>query len=198
MPGGAVLKTVSRLGIRTRRTPILRQGGPGRAQARVGHEDRVREMVYGSVLELTHAASDTRVHFNAEQLTRWVIVRWRRTSNPLKVAAAAKWAEAHKLRFGGGLPPSKAAGPVSRAPVPAAAWDTNEDASAYDWTFTTPYRGSVGTVSGSNPEGTGAKNIKRWAETSRRVDRRRAWYWSGTTQSYFSTTSSLCRVRAGR
>ena len=170
--GGALLPsgdgvTVSGWDIRTRRTPILGKEALAGLEARLG-TPHLPEMVYGSVLELTHAASDTRVHFNAEDALReWL----EEDLPPLKVAAAAKWAEAHKLRFGGGLPPSKAAGPGSRAPVPAAAWDTNEDASAYDWTFTTPYRGSVGTVSGSNPEGTGAKNIKRWAETSRRVDR---------------------------
>ena len=166
LPGGDGV-TVSGWDIRTRRTPILGKEALAGLEARLG-TPHLPEMVYGSVLELTHAASDTRVHFNAEDALReWL----EEDLPPLKVAAAAKWAEAHKLRFGGGLPPSKAAGPGSRAPVPAAAWDTNEDASAYDWTFTTPYRGSVGTVSGSNPEGTGAKNIKRWAETSRRVDR---------------------------
>ena len=165
--GGALLPsgdgvTVSGWEIRTRRTPILGKEALAGLEARLG-TPHLPEMVYGSVLELTHAASDTRLHFNAEDALReWL----EEDLPPIKVAAAAKWAEAHKLRFGGGLPPSKAAG--AGAPVPAAAWDTNEDASAYDWTFTTPYRGSVGTASGELSRG--AKK-KRWAETSRRVDR---------------------------
>ena len=165
--GGALLPsgdgvTVSGWDIRTRRTPILGKEALAGLEARLG-TPHLPEMVYGSVLELTHAASDTRVHFNAEDALReWL----EEDLPPLKVAAAAKWAEAHKLRFGGGLPPSKAAGAGSAGP--AAAWDTNQDASVYDWTFTTPYRGSLGTASGDPSNG--AKR-KRWAETSRRVDR---------------------------
>ena len=163
--------TVSGWDIRTRRTPILGKEALAGLEARLG-TPHLPEMVYGSVLELTHAASDTRVHFNAEDALReWL----EEDLPPLKVAAAAKWAEAHKLRFGGGLPPSKAAGAGSAGP--AAAWDTNQDASVYDWTFTTPDRGSLGTASGDPSNG--AKR-KRWAETSRRVDRGRAARRGGT------------------
>ena len=161
LPGGDGV-TVSGWEIRTRRTPILGKEALAGLEARLG-TPHLPEMVYGSVLELIHAASDTRLHFNAEDALReWL----EEDLPPIKVAAAAKWAEAHKLRFGGGLPPSKAAG--AGAPVPSAAWDTSEDSSAYDWTFTTPYRGSVGTASGNPPDGSWKK---RWAETSRRVDR---------------------------
>jgi hypothetical protein len=111
LPGGDGV-TVAGWDIRTRRTPILGKEALAGLEARLG-TPHLPEMVYGSVLELTHAASDTRVHFNAEDALReWL----EEDLPPLKVAAAAKWAEAHKLRFGGGLPPSKAAG--AGAPVP--------------------------------------------------------------------------------
>jgi len=140
--------TVAGWEIRTSRTPILGKEALDGLAKRLG-TSHFPEMVYGSVLELTHAASNTRVHFNAEDALReWL----EEDLPPLKVAAAAKWAEAHKLRFGAGLPPSDVANVA------------NEDSSSYDWTFTTPYRGSLGTVTGDDER-------REWIETSRRVDR---------------------------
>ena len=74
LPGGDGV-TVSGWDIRTRRTPILGKEALAGLEARLG-TPHLPEMVYGSVLELTHAASDTRVHFNAEDALR---SGWRRT-----------------------------------------------------------------------------------------------------------------------
>ena len=105
------------------------------------------EMVYGSTLGLTHLASGTRLHFNAEDaLKEWL----EEDLPPLKVAAAAEWARGHKLRFGDEMPlsgqsaASKSGGRGGGGSSGGGDdWDKTERHEAYDWTFTSPYRGSV-------------------------------------------------------
>lgn len=172
--GGALLNSsdgvsVGGWEVRTKRTPILGKDALAGLEQRLG-TSHLPEMVFGSVLELVHAESDTRVHFNAEDALReWL----HEDLPPLKIAAAAKWAEAHKLRFGTGLPKN-----TSSATDRQSSDDCNDtqNTSDYDWTFTTPYRGSVG--SGSSVDGTvdgtnasSSESKKTWQNTSKRIDR---------------------------
>jgi type 2A phosphatase activator TIP41 len=129
-------------------------------------------MVFGSRLDLTHEASGTTIHFNAEcALREWL----EEGLPPLKVAAAAVWARGHERRFGGGMPGARSAADrfavekteKKKKPIPGgAAWDEREDAEAYDWTFTTPYRGSLMTRADG-----GAPSASGWTPTELRVDR---------------------------
>lgn len=134
------------------------------------------EMVYGSSLELVHLASGTRLRFSAEDaLKEWL----EEDLPPLKVAAAAEWAKGHKLRFGDDAPP-----PVSKSLAAAglarevgsggsARWDKQESQGDYDWTFTSPYRGTVDidpSVAQTASESPTA-SPPAWEDTELRVDR---------------------------
>ena len=153
--------------ISSRATPILGKAQLDALESRLGSA-HLPEMVYGSALELTHEATGVRLHFNAEDALReWL----EEDLPPLKVAAAAAWARGHAERFGSAaMPPPAPRAPSSSSSssaaaaatiTPTASWDHTETQIAYDWTFTTPYRGSVDAPSSSVD----------WSETSSRIDR---------------------------
>lgn len=157
--------------VETTTTPILGKAELDAMEKRLGTA-HLPEMVYGSTLELVHLSSGARLHFNAEDALReWL----EEDLPPLKVAAAAAWAEGHRSRFGDAAPPGPRDSPAS----PPASWDDTETQAAYDWTFTTPYRGSVDVVEDAAP-GTAtpaelatdsAPVAPRWVPTDARVDR---------------------------
>ena len=129
--------------VETTTTPILGKAELDALGTRLGTA-HLPEMVYGSTLELVHLSSGARLHFNAEDALReWL----EEDLPPLKVAAAAAWAEGHRSRFGDAAPP----GPRDSPAAPPASWDDTETQAAYDWTFTTPYRGSVDLVEDAVP-----------------------------------------------
>ena len=189
--------------IQTKTTPILGREALEALEARLG-TSHLPEMVYGSALELTHLASGTRLHFNAEDaLKEWL----EEGLPPLKVAAAAEWAKGHKLRFGDERPP-----PASK-PITATTgdghgggsggaglgsgrdedtgvgagtegkpgWDKTESHEDYDWTFTSPYRGTLDTdpssaaareaTAGAAGDVDGAAAAAAWEVSEERVDR---------------------------
>lgn len=183
--------------IQTKTTPILGREQLEALEGRLG-TSHLPEMVYGSTLELRHLASGTRLHFNAEDaLKEWLD----EGLPPLKVAAAAEWAKGHKLRFGDELPPpasstKPSAGDGGRGRSIRGGggggkdgWDDTESHETYDWTFTTPYRGSVDTATGRSdvesvgqgvgPEDGDASEMgppppsppPDWEDTEERVDR---------------------------
>ena len=178
--GGASLSThdgvtVGGWEVRTSRTPILGKEALAGLEARLG-TSHLPEMLYGSALTLTHAESNTKLHFNAEDALReWLV----ENAPPLKIAAAARWAEAHRLRFGTGAPPNTNSGSSGSAPPPG--WDETQPISDYDWTVTTPYRGSVmrggeaaGEEASSSEDCSNRKTNtqkKSWMSTQKRVDR---------------------------
>ena len=155
----------------TKTTPILGEERLDALEASLG-TSHLPEMVFGSRLDLTHEASGTTIHFNAEcALREWL----EEGLPPLKVAAAAVWARGHERRFGGGMPGARSAADrfavekteKKKKPIPGgAAWDEREDAEAYDWTLTTPYRGSLMTRADG-----GAPSASGWTPTELRVDR---------------------------
>jgi type 2A phosphatase activator TIP41 len=131
------------------------------------------EMLFDSSLTFTHAESGVTLSFNAEDALReWVEAK----GEVIKVAAAATWTRAHVERFGDGPAPASAAAQrdgdevaddtKARAPPPSsAAWNSTETSTSYDWTFTTPYGGSV-SVSPAR-----AAPAPTWEPTSLRIDR---------------------------
>ena len=153
--------------VETTTTPILGKAELDALGTRLGTA-HLPEMVYGSTLELVHLSSGARLHFNAEDALReWL----EEDLPPLKVAAAAAWAEGHRSRFGDAAPP----GPRDSPAAPPASWDDTETQAAYDWTFTTPYRGSVDLVEDAVPGTELATDstpvAPRWVPTDARVDR---------------------------
>ena len=96
--------------VETTTTPILGKAELDALGTRLGTA-HLPEMVYGSTLELVHLSSGARLHFNAEDALReWL----EEDLPPLKVAAAAAWAEGHRSRFGDAAPP----GPATPQPRP--------------------------------------------------------------------------------
>ena len=82
--------------VETTTTPILGKAELDALGTRLGTA-HLPEMVYGSTLELVHLSSGARLHFNAEDALReWL----EEDLPPLKVAAAAAWAEGHRSRLG--------------------------------------------------------------------------------------------------
>ncbi len=128
------------------------------------------EMLFDSTLELTHE-SGVALRFHAEDALReWVAL----DLPAVKVAAAEKWTRAHVERFGDrdarGNDESTATGtgtsePSTLTAAPASSsWNSTEKSASYDWTFTTPYGGSVVADAGVDP-------APSWTTTARRIDR---------------------------
>ena len=129
--------------MRARNTRILGKDALEELEQRLG-TSHLPEMVYGSTLELTHESTGVKLHFNAEDALReWL----QEDLPPLKVAAAAVWERGHKARFGDEMPKAsktrKSDGGGGGGGDRGDAWNDEEETDAYDWTFTTPYRGSV-------------------------------------------------------
>ena len=150
--------------VRARNTRILGKDALEALEKTLG-TSHLPEMVYGSTLELTHESTGVRLHFNAEDaLKEWL----EEGLPPLKVAAAAVWEKGHKARFGDEMP--KAAKSKT-----GDAWNDEEETDKYDWTFTTPYRGSVsvddGAVTGTTGTDASRPTPSLWTDTEQRVDR---------------------------
>jgi len=150
--------------VRARNTRILGKDALEALEKTLG-TSHLPEMVYGSTLELTHESTGVRLHFNAEDaLKEWL----EEGLPPLKVAAAAVWEKGHKARFGDEMP--KAAKSKT-----GDAWNDEEETDKYDWTFTTPYRGSVSVDDGAGAGTTGTDASRPtpslWTDTEQRVDR---------------------------
>ena len=133
------------------------------------------EMLFGSTLELKHEASGVALSFNAlDALREWkaraavaafavallrradarVGCAWQEESlPPLQVACAAAWTRSHDTRLReGAIKGWEAAGVAPSSASPA-----------YDWTYTTPYAGSVVAAPGAQPP--------RWQPVDERIDR---------------------------
>ena len=150
--------------MRARNTRILGKDALEALEKTLG-TSHLPEMVYGSTLELTHESTGVRLHFNAEDaLKEWL----EEGLPPLKVAAAAVWEKGHKARFGDEMPKA-AKGKTGDA------WNDEEETDKYDWTFTTPYRGSVSVDDGAGAGTTGTDASRPtpslWTDTEQRVDR---------------------------
>jgi type 2A phosphatase activator TIP41 len=128
------------------------------------------EMLFDSALELTHESGVT-LRFHAEDALReWVAL----DLPAVKVAAAETWTRAHVERFGDGdagendgstATATATTQPSTTAAAPASSsWNSTEKSASYDWTFTTPYGGSVVADAGVDP-------APSWTTTERRIDR---------------------------
>jgi len=107
------------------------------------------EMLFDSSLTLTHGPSGTTLRFVAEDALR----SWMEADLPaVKVAAAATWNASHVERFGG-----RGGGGDDDG------WRATEASESYDWTFTTPYGGTVTSTSG--------RDAPEWRPTARSIDR---------------------------
>jgi type 2A phosphatase activator TIP41 len=124
------------------------------------------EMLFESELSLRHAPSGVTVSFNAEDALKG----WVELGLPaIKVAVAEAWTRAHVERFGKDedwsrdVAPANAATPTTTA-TNASTWNSTENVSDYDWTFTTHYGGSIRADDG-------ARATPSWVPTERRIDR---------------------------
>ena len=141
------------------------------------------EMLFDSSLTLTHVESGVVLSFNAEDALReWVEAK----GEVIKVAAAETWTRAHVERFGDVSEADAPAAAAQRADDAddanggadaggdasarakthsSTTWNSTETSTSYDWTFTTPYGGSVSSApSRDAPPPT-------WEPTSLRIDR---------------------------
>ena len=134
------------------------------------------EMLFDSALELRHE-SGVALRFEAEDALR----EWVKLGLPaIEVAAAKTWRRSHVERFGdasiaatrdarGGEGVGTSADGADGAALPPGpsmtSWNTTERSAEYDWTFTTPYGGTVTTTSDSN------RQPPTWELTDRRIDR---------------------------
>ena len=134
------------------------------------------EMLFGSELSLTHEASGVALVFNAtEALREWKVCvcvcvcaasaepllsarRQAEALAPVQVACAAAWASGHERRLREGSIRDWGASAASR----------EDGAAAEDWTFTTPFGGSVRTgMQASGPGGIASG----WRPVDERIDR---------------------------
>ncbi len=160
--------------MRARNTRILGKDALEELEQRLG-TSHLPEMVYGSALELTHESTGVKLHFNAEDALReWL----QEDLPPLKVAAAAAWERGHKARFGDEMPKASktrksdgGGGGGGGGGDGGDAWNDEEETDAYDWTFTTPYRGSVSVDSDGHVDGHVDGHPPPWTDTDLRVDR---------------------------
>ena len=134
------------------------------------------EMLFDSALELRHE-SGVVLRFEAEDALR----EWVKLGLPaIEVAAAKTWRRSHVERFGdasngakgraraedGGDANAVDASDAALPPGPSAtSWNSTERSASYDWTFTTPYGGTVTTTRDSN------RSPPTWELTDRRLDR---------------------------
>ena len=134
------------------------------------------EMLFDSALELRHE-SGVGLRFEAEDALR----EWVKLGLPaIEVAAAKTWRRSHVERFGdasiaatrsarGGEGASTTATGADGDALPRGpsmtSWNTTERSAEYDWTFTTPYGGTVTTTSDWN------RQPPTWELTDRRIDR---------------------------
>lgn len=107
------------------------------------------EMCFGSALELLHEASGVALRFDAlDALRAWHAA----PLPPVQVACATAWSTAHEKRLKDGA---------------IRGWDASAVAAAgeapFDWTFTTPFAGSV-TGGNSSP-------APSWRRVDERIDR---------------------------
>lgn len=128
-------------------TPIVRQER-ARAIERATGAPTTPEMLFDSALELVHEKSGVSLRFEAEDALR----AWRAHGLPaIQVAAARAWTAAHVERFG------------KMDETRRGTWNSTEASESYDWTFTTPYGGTVASTSG--------RAVPEWRETEKRIDR---------------------------
>lgn len=115
-------------------TPIASIPERERAQAASGARE-LPEMLFWSGLFLSDSTSGTVIRLSTlDALSEWA----REQLAPPSVRVAAEWREGHRRRFGDGC-------------HPCIGYMRSDDPSeqSLDWTFTTPYRGSVDCTSGS-------------------------------------------------
>ena len=111
------------------------------------------EMLFGAELSLTHEASGVALVFNATEALK----EWRAEAlPPVQVACAAAWASAHERRLKEGVIRGWGAAAVAT------------EAQTEDWTFTTPFGGSVVERGGAQASGGHASG---WRPVEERIDR---------------------------
>ena len=91
------------------------------------------EMVFASTLTLEHPRTKTRIEFNArDALKQWKLAK----NEVVKVKCAEQWMRAHVERERERDMPTKMNGAKTTG-------GGEEEDCSYDWTFTTPYRGTT-------------------------------------------------------
>ena len=133
--------------VESSRTGIVSQARAREIESATGAR-ATPEMLFDSALTLAHVPSGTTLRFVAPDALR----AWVEGDLPaIKVAAASTWTAAHVERFGRDV----AGG--------GGGWNSTEASESYDWTFTTPYGGSVATTSG--------RDAPEWRPSERKIDR---------------------------
>jgi len=149
----------------------------------------VPEMMFNSELRLKHAQSEVEFTFNAtEALKEWMLAK----NEVIKVKNSERWMQLHLERYGGKKKEEeenkreegKEKNEETQSERTTTVLDIDElakEGSSYDWTFTTPYRGTT-TVRGEDigggeggGEGVNSSELNsntniRWKPTEERLD----------------------------